>query len=342
MNVRDLGEFGLIERLRMAVGASAAERSVVGIGDDAAVWRSGERSYIIATTDTMVAGVHFLPGQVAWADVGWKAMAVNVSDIAAMGGTPTFALVTLALPPETAVTDVDALYAGLRECADVYHVTIAGGDVVSAGELSITVALMGEPLVSDDGEPMLLRRDRAAHDDVIAVTAPLGSSAGGLRALLAGDADAQPRLVEAHMRPLPRVDAGVIAVRAGVVCGMDISDGLVQDLGHICRASGVDAELRTDLIPMYKDLIEAYPDDARMMAMTGGEDYELLLVGQPDTIEVADRVLRDYLEMDARQLHLVGQMKGKGEGVVRVLDPDGNPVDVGTGGWDHMRGDAGR
>ena len=129
MDVGDLGEFGLIERLRAALPAAAPGRLVVGIGDDAAVWRTGS-GYTVATTDTMVAGVHFLPGAVAWHDVGWKALATNVSDIAAMGGTPTFALVTLCLPSDTAVDDIDALYAGLRECAEAYGVTIAGGDIV--------------------------------------------------------------------------------------------------------------------------------------------------------------------------------------------------------------------
>jgi thiamine-monophosphate kinase len=339
VNVGDLGEFGLIDRLKQALAPPDA-RLVLGPGDDAALWASAAGVYTLATTDTMVAGVHFLPSKVAWADVGWKALAVNVSDIAAMGGTPTFALVTLALPPDTPVADIDGLNAGMRECAEAYGVTIAGGDVVTASEVTVTVALMGEPTLSPEGTPLLLRRDAAADDDVIAVTAPIGSSAGGLRALLAGEGERYPALVGAHMRFWPRPDAGVIAVQAGIRCGMDISDGLVQDLGHICRASGVDAELRTDLIPMYDDLLTAYPDEALRLALTGGEDYELLLVGQPDAIEVADRVLRDYLEMDMRQLHLVGQMKGRGEGVVRVLDPAGNAIDVSDAGWDHLRGRA--
>ena len=131
MDVSDLGEFGLIERLRRALPPAAPDRLIVGIGDDAAVWRSGD-GYTVATTDTMVAGVHFLPGAVAWRDVGWKALATNISDIAAMGATPAFALVTLCLPSDTNVEDIDALYTGLRECADVYGVTVAlTGDAAS-------------------------------------------------------------------------------------------------------------------------------------------------------------------------------------------------------------------
>src|SRR4029079_1046107 len=127
--VADLGEFGLIARLREHLGASSDADLIVGAGDDAAVWRTGD-AFTVATTDTMVAGVHFLPANVGWHDVGWKALAVNVSDIAAMGATPRFALVTLALPPDTPVADIDALYGGLGECGAMFGVTVAGGDIV--------------------------------------------------------------------------------------------------------------------------------------------------------------------------------------------------------------------
>src|SRR3972149_1913022 len=129
VDVSDIGEFGLIERLAKAVGASKPEGLIVGIGDDAAAWRVNG-AVMLATTDTLVEGVHFLPGRTPWADLGWKALAVNVSDIAAMGGEPQYALVTLGLPPETPVQGVDELYEGLRECAREYGVAVAGGDVV--------------------------------------------------------------------------------------------------------------------------------------------------------------------------------------------------------------------
>ena len=113
----------------------------------------------------MVAGVHFLPDQANWRDVGWKALASNVSDIAAMGGTPTFALVTLCLPPDARVEDVDALHAGMLECAEQYGVTIAGGDIVSSDTFTITVALLGDAIVTDDGTPPMLRRNAARPGD---------------------------------------------------------------------------------------------------------------------------------------------------------------------------------
>ncbi len=360
MNVGDLGEFGLIERLRALLGAPSDERLVAGIGEDAAAWRSGE-GIALATTDTMVAGVHFLPGKVAWRDVGWKALAANISDIAAMGGEPSFALVTLCLPPATAVEDIDELYAGMQEISAVYGVMIVGGDVVSAPVFSITIALYGEALALPDAGPVLLRRDAAKAGDVVAVTAPLGGSGGGLRVLwgrsggsasAAGAAsqieipgaallngDAADRLVEMHMHPWPRVDAGDIALVAGIRCGIDISDGLAQDLGHICRASGVNAEVELPRVPVEEDLQGLFPEDAVRMAVTGGEDYELVLVGGEGAIERADAMLREHLEMeDTQQVIVIGRITGAGEGRVRLIDADGAEVQFEHGGWDHLRG----
>lgn len=330
MDVSDLGEFGLIERLRAALPAVPSDRLIVGAGDDAAVWRSG-RGYTIATTDTMVAGVHFLPGAVDWRDVGWKALAANISDVAAMGGAPAFALVTLCLPPDTPVDAVDALYAGLRECAEAYGVTIAGGDIVSAPVFAITVALAGDAALDARGAPLLLRRNAAQRADIVAVTGALGGSAGGLRALIEGTpaTDATRRLIARHMRPQPRVDAGRAAIECGIACAIDISDGLAQDLGHICEASRVAAELRLACIPLDSDLAAAYPEDAVTMAATGGEDYELLLVGAEGAIARASAVL-------PVPLTVVGRIV-EGVPCVRVLDAGGAEVTLAASGWDHLR-----
>lgn len=333
MQARDLGEFALIDRIRALLPAADDDRLIVGIGDDAAVWRSGD-SYTIATTDTMVAGVHFLPGRVRWEDVGWKALASNVSDIAAMGGTPTFALVTLTLPGNTPVAAIDALYTGLRDCAAAYAVTIAGGDIVAAADdaLSVTVALCGEAAMDGNGEPLLLHRDAARVGDAIAVSGTLGASAAGLRAL---QSDAKPdavasRLIERHMRPGPHVAAAAAAVRAGVRCAIDISDGLVQDLGHICAASGVGAELHADDVPVDKDARNAYGDDARALALTGGEDYELLLVAPDDVLSSLGAAIDTPLTV-------IGHTVASTDHRVRVLDRDGNEIDVDRAGFDHLR-----
>jgi thiamine-monophosphate kinase len=329
MDVSEIGEFGLIERLRSAL-PPADGRLIVGIGDDAAVWRAGD-AFAIATTDTMVAGVHFLPGAVDWRDVGWKALAVNVSDVAAMGGAPSFALVTLCLPPDTDVTAIDALYAGIAECAQAHGVVVAGGDIVSSPVFTITVALYGAAAARDDATPAILRRDAAAPGDAIAVTGALGGSAGGLRALRqhAAESPAVDALIARHMRPGPRVDAGRAALAAGVRCAIDVSDGLVQDLGHVCAASGVDGELWLPRVPLDPALVETYPEDAPLLAATGGEDYELILVAPADAIGAAGDAL-------GAPLAIVGRI-GKGGGRVRLLDADGREVEVAAGGWDHLK-----
>lgn len=328
MDVRDLGEFGLIERLRRGLGEPADDRLLAGIGDDAAVWRTAA-GFTVATTDTMVAGVHFLPGAVAWRDVGWKAMAVNVSDIAAMGATPSFALVTLCLPADTPVAQIDELYAGLRECGDAFGVTVAGGDVVSSPVFAITVALCGEAVVRDDGTPALLRRDGARAGDAVAVTGPLGGAAGGLRVLTEGTGrtGAAERLIARHMRPRPRIDAGRAAVSAGAVCGVDISDGLARDLGHVCAASGLGADLWLARVPLDEALIAVYPDEAPMLAASGGEDYELIVVAPEEVLQRAEVML-------GAPLPIVGVMRA-GAGV-RVLDAAGREVRLATPGWDHL------
>jgi thiamine-monophosphate kinase len=335
MDVGELGEFGLIERLQKTLGAPSDERLIVGIGDDAAVWRNGE-TFTIATTDTMVENVHFLPGKVAWRDIGWKALAVNISDIAAMGGTPTFALVTLSLPAGTPAEHIDEIYAGLHECAAAYSISIAGGDIVSSAVLSISVALMGEARVDHDDQPLLLRRDAARPGDVIAVTGPLGGSAGGLRALLAGNDAQYPELVAAHMHPWPRWDAAHLAVVEGIRCGIDISDGLVQDLGHVCRASDVGADIQADDVPRNASLVAAFPDEARSLALSGGEDYELLLIGSEAALSATDTALRRGRASDVQQLHTIGRITS-GKPVVRVLDASGREVELASSGWDHLK-----
>jgi|FaiFalDrversion3_1042247.scaffolds.fasta_scaffold00463_2 thiamine-monophosphate kinase len=324
MDVGAVGEFGLIQRLAALVGRPQPQL-VVGIGDDAAVWRQGD-AYLIATTDSLVAGVHFLPGLHPWADVGWKALAVNVSDVAAMGGVPDFALVTLALPPTTSLAAVDDLYRGLDECARAYGVTVAGGDVVRAGELAVTVALLGHALTDARGRPLLLRRDGARPGHALAVSGTLGDAAAGLELLRAGTREGP--LVAAQGRPRPPLSLGQEAARLGLPCAIDISDGLLQDLGHLCRLSGVGAVLRAAQLPLSEELRRAFPDRALALACSGGEDYQLLLAGPR-------QVLERLAQRGAAPLTIVGEAVA-GEGV-RVLDEAGQPLELAPTGWDHLR-----
>jgi thiamine-monophosphate kinase len=327
-NVSDLGEFGLIDRLTRVLGTPKGGDLIVGIGDDAAVWRVGDE-FVIATTDTMVEGVHFEIGRAPWADIGWKALATNVSDIGAMGGTPTFALVTLAVPPNTAADDVELIYAGLAECAREYGVTIVGGDTVRSPLMTITVALIGRAERRDD-EPLLLRRDGARIGDIIAVTGTLGDSAAGLRRLTK-DGPSEDPLVKRHLLPHPPLSAGRIAVVTGVTCGIDVSDGLLQDVSHICEQSHAGAVLRAKDIPLSSDLRAAYPDDSLQLACTGGEDYELVLVGDRDLLDAVAG------SMGLVQLTAIGEIVRDQSHSVKLLDDAGNEITFDRPGWDAFR-----
>lgn len=334
VKLSDLGEFGLIERLAQALGsrAQAPNRLIAGIGDDAAVWRT-DAGALLATTDTLVEGVHFLAGRTPWCDLGWKALAVNVSDIAAMGGTPELALVTLALPPETAVDQIDELYSGLGEAAEAYSVVIAGGDVVRSTSFSITVALLGRAELDASGEPLLLRRDAGQPGDIVAVTGALGGAAGGLKALQ-GHAESQAAqgLIRRHLRPQARLEAGRAALAAGLRCAIDISDGLLQDLGHVCQASGLRATVRRDAVPVDAALAGLFgEEEAIACALRGGEDYELLFTGSRERIDALAR------QIDV-PLTVIGEMARDAERRIRLVDEAGREVTPPAAGWDHLRG----
>ena len=340
MKVSDLGEFGLIERLAAALaarpGVASSERLAAGIGDDAAVWLNDPRAAFatIATTDTLVADVHFLPDATPWADVGWKAIAVSVSDIAAMGGKPEFALLTLGLPGSAEVEQLDELYSGVAEACEAYGVVVAGGDVVRAESMFITVALSGRAELDTKGKPLVLRRDAAQAGDAVAVTGCLGGAAGGLRALQDGLAESESTraLITRQRRPRARLAAGSAALAARIRCGIDISDGLLQDLGHVCRASALGAVLRSEELPIDPALADVFePEQALQFAAAGGEDYELLFTGGREQIAELTR----QADMPVT---IIGEMVDVARAGVRLLDGAGREIEVPDAGWDHLRG----
>jgi thiamine-monophosphate kinase len=338
--VSEIGEFGLIELLAREFGvayppAPGASQTglLVGLGDDAVVTVRRDAA-VIWTTDTMVAGVHFLPEAPGWPDVGWKALAVNLSDIAAMGGTPHLALVTLCLPADFEVESAVALYRGLRECAEAFEVTLGGGDIVRSPVFTITVALSGWAYTPSLGEARVLRRDTARPGDVIAVSGTLGDSAGGVQLLKAGaafDTPAQRMLRSSHQRPTPRVALGREAVGLGLRCGIDISDGLLQDLGHVARASGAGIRVEAVRVPVSDALREVFPAEAMGLATSGGEDYELAVIGPRPAVEAL---------IDASQTPLteIGEVYRSDAPHVALIDETGREVPLSRGGWNHFAG----
>jgi len=332
VKVRDIGEFGLIKSIQELVlrwGQTSEETTfplLFGIGDDAAVWRTSEATEM-ASTDTLVDGVHFRSDLISWEDLGWKAMAVNLSDIAAMGGSPLYALVTLGLNPEAEVEDVHALYEGMLSACREYHCSIVGGDMVQSPVTFITVAMTG---IASEG---VLTRNEAKPGDLIAVTGPLGCAAGGLQALLqdtALEGEQGSHLYKAHNRPMPRLDACQVLVRCGVNAAMDISDGLTDDLSKMCVSSGVGAIIYAHQVPVDSFLKDTFPQTYLQLALNGGEDYELLFTGK-------EEVVYSVVAGLGRSAAIVGRIVSEHPGEVQVLDDRGDELRLNQHGWDHFK-----
>ena len=337
-----LGERGLIRRIRRSAAAVAGSPGLeVGIGDDTAVLTVPPGHKLLATTDLLVEDVHFRRASAGPADIGWKAMSVNLSDIAAMGGTPRWALVALAVPADTDVDAVDAFYAGMAEAAAPHGVTVVGGDTsASAGGWTVNVTLLGV----HPGEPRF--RSQARVGDTVLVTGSLGASAAGLHALEIGLDRAREagvagvklgEITRAHLRPRARVAEGRWLGQApGVHAMMDCSDGLATDLGHICRESGVGARVQLEHVPVAaaaREAARALGVNARDWAVSGGEDYELLLTCDP---AVAERLIAGLAEATGAPLTSIGRIEGAA-GELVLVDAAGAPVAM-PGGFEHFHG----
>ena len=334
-----ISESDLVEIIKQRVNVDGAlVEGEVGVGDDAAVVRF-DAGQIVLTADAMVDGVHFLSQSMSWHDMGWKCIVSNQSDIAAMGAIPEHAILTLAIPPTTQVGDLDEVLSGVIGALDRFGGRLVGGDTVSSENIILNVALTGR--LCDATRP--LRRDAARPGQIVAVTGALGGSAGGLMVLKSmlseRDEDAidtaRGRLLNAHFRPNPRVDLAETIVESGVECAMDVSDGLLLDLERICAASGVDAVIYADRVPIEPNLMAEFPERALELALTGGEDYELVYVGDADAIaQVNEAQQRDI----AADFGVIGEIvpRENRKAEVTVLDANGNRIEFDAKGWDHF------
>ncbi len=335
MRVQRLGERGLIRRIRHTIG-SGGPGVRVGIGDDTAVLQPTPGAWLLATTDLLLEDVHFRRRSAGPADVGWKAMARNLSDIAAMGGTPRFALVALACPEETEVEEVDLFYEGLTAAAP-HGVRVVGGDTAgSPAGWIVNVTLLGEM----PGQPRL--RSDALPGDVILVTGTLGRSAAGLAVLEAGrrphlPGDVLDDVLGAHLRPLARVAEGQwLGTRGDVHAMIDLSDGLTTDLGHIALESGVAARVELPRVPVAasaRAVAEALGLDPLELATSGGEDYELLFTAERSAAEAIASGLR---AATGAAVTVIGEVIA-GKPAVEFLDAAGRAVEVGPG-YEHFHG----
>ena len=327
MLIRNLGEFNLIKRISTDL-VSHRHPVIVGIGDDAAVLDPPMKRLQLVTTDMLVENVHFRLDIAKPFQIGWKSLAVNISDIAAMGGEPTYAFVSIGLTRETTVEFVDELYSGIKEAAEAYSVDIVGGDTVSSPEVIINISLLGEV----EAENLVLRSGAKAGD-AIAVTGDLGGSAAGLALLKRG---VSMDGIEKHLMPVPRVCEGRLLAKSGCVTSMiDISDGLASEVHHICEQSKTGARLYMKDVPLSDNVFriaELTGGNPYDFALYGGEDYELLFTCQPDKLPI---LAEDVLKNCGTPLTVVGQITGMPDSI-SIEDAYGRIVPLEPRGYDHF------
>jgi thiamine-monophosphate kinase len=325
-------ERGVIDTARRASAAGSGVR--VAIGDDCAVLEPDPGELLLATTDLLIEDVHFRRRYAEPADIGWKSLAVNLSDIASMGGRPRWAVVALACPADTSAEEVEAFYQGLRALALEHGVAVVGGDTsVSPHGWTVNVTLIGAAR-----RPRL--RSTARAGDAVAVTGTLGRSAAGLAVLERGAPGGVPaavlaELTGAHLRPRPRVQEGRwLGDADGVTAMIDLSDGLGVDLGHIAEASGLGARVQLPRLPVseaIRTVAAAMRVDPLPWATGGGEDYELLVTCAPDAVAAIQAGLA---EATGASVTVVGEMVAAPPGVTFV-DASGR-AGPGVSGWQHF------
>jgi thiamine-monophosphate kinase len=335
MHISELGEFPLIDRVAEIVSVDRDD-VVVGIGDDVAVLDTGSDDWLLAKVDIQVEGVHFVPGSISARDLGRKALAINLSDIAAAGGWPDYALVSLALPANTEVAWVEALYHGLRQEGDRYGVAVVGGNMARSPQaIVVDVFVLGR--VPRQG---LLLRSGAQPGDRVLVTGTLGDSAAGLALLQAPSirlgAAARKWLLARHFTPTPRLpEARIISRRQQATAMIDLSDGLSSDVGHICERSGVGVRLwaaRLPTSPAARQVADATGRPVWQLALEGGEDYELCFTAPAEAAEgLAEAVQGET----GTRVTIVGEILPDRRR--RLVREDGSEVPLQAGGWEHFR-----
>jgi len=332
--IRELGENHVVSRFRALASGTLGPHVIVGPGDDAAVISSPDKRLLLFACDMMVEGIHF---RREWAEprqIGWKAMVQNLSDIAAMGGEPAAAVASIATPGCVPEEVVSAIAEGLAAAASRYGAALVGGDFVgSPGPLVVDVAITGWV----ERERMLLRRG-ASPGDALLVTGYLGAAAAGLAARQQALAEAESSLlaeaIRAHHEPRPRLsEAHAIAGARRATSMMDLSDGLADDLPRLCQQSGVGARVRAQAVPIHRAcsfVADRLGVNDRQLAITGGEDFELLLTCPREAV---DELASALSEASEAPLTVIGEIIAEEE--VLLMDADGSERSLGKG-FDHF------
>ena len=317
--VGDIGEFELIRLLTDDISPDV--QTIVGVGDDCAVYEIGKKRYLLATCDMLIEDVHFSRRTASPFLIGCKAIACSLSDIAAMGGRPLFTLISIGLPESMSEEFVQDLYIGVRSMCRDHGLALVGGDTVrSPDKMVIDVSMVG-----DCPKGKFILRSGAKAGDAIVVTGCLGDSAAGLD-LLDGnrtepDTERRSELIEAHLAPEPQTEQGIFLTEGfGVHSMIDISDGFTGDLAHICESSKLGARIWVDKIPI-SETLEEFCRGARLdpldYALSGGEDYELLFTLPRQGLE---RLMREWSEEFDVPLFHIGEMDNTVKGICLLAE----------------------
>jgi thiamine-monophosphate kinase len=331
--LQEIGEFGLIHRIRKGI-TSSDPALVQGIGDDVAVVEVGQRGTkaLLVTTDILIEDIHF---DLSWTDpsqLGRKALAVNLSDIASTGGIPKYFLISLGLPKNLSLSFISSFYRGLKKEAKRFRVELIGGDTSLSNKIVINICLLGEGRRKD----LLFRRGARVSDDLF-VSGTLGDAALGLRILQKkGKIKGAEGLIRKHLSPCPRVELGqAIAKRHWATAMIDVSDGLLIDTSHLLQESGVGVRVSEDRIPLsrlYQKWIRFFSKDPFQLALSGGEDYELLFTAPPE--------MRERISSLARSLRIpitrIGEILPIKEGL-RIIKKDGKEYFPSRLGFEHFK-----
>lgn len=321
MKIEDIGEFKLIERMKEY--SKADPRVRLGIGDDCAALKFNSDSLLIATTDILIEGIHFHLEQISPTHLAYKSLAVNLSDIASMGATPLYALVSLGIPSYVSVEFIEDFYKGLNEYAHKYNVSIVGGDTSSSqsGLIINIVLLGGQP------EDSVITRQGARIGDSIFVTGTLGDSSFGLKVFdLAkkGEIDSSLKnssdyVIKRHCLPCPRISEGKFLAENRLASSMiDLSDGVASDVKRLSEQSRIGARIYSESIPLsseMREMAESLGEDPLDFALYGGEDYELLFTVRKEDLKRLEK-LKAKLKTP---LSCIGEIVGLEEGIHLVL-----------------------
>ncbi len=331
--IKSIGEFGLIEKIRESLKTKKPS-VVLGVGDDAAIFKPTPGNELVFTTDMLVEGRHFDFKFTSPWQLGAKTMAVNLSDCAAMGAKPTVAVVSLGLPKNYPVADLEAFYDGMKSWGESFGAQIVGGDTVGSDSFVVNIALIGEV---ESGRA--LKRSGAKEGEALFVTGTIGDSAAGLHALQHPSAkakDAASLLVKRHLTPVPRFAVGrALSTQKLATSAIDISDGLSSEIHHLCEESGVGAEIHEEALPLSPALLnycEVHSLNPVTLALDGGEDYELLFTTPLSKISDVIRKLPGETGVGCKS---IGRMVPKSKGIT-FITRKGERAPLKSKGFNHF------